>query len=176
MLGAAVFTLFFFVVPSEGEPFDKHGSFDYLGAYLATAGLILFNFVWKYVSFVPFRGQCSLDHSQAPAVGWDKPYEYILLIVSLLHIVAFLIWEAKYAKEPILPFGIWKAPSFLPMITATFFTFMAVGIHVWYVTVWNSKVRGYSMLLVGAAWQPLTVFGTLAAILSGKIVRYISAE
>ncbi|KIW70364.1 hypothetical protein PV04_02639 [Phialophora macrospora] len=160
MLGAAVFTLFYFVVPSEGEPFDKHGSFDYLGAYLATAGLILFNFVWN----------------QAPAVGWDMPYEYILLIVSVLHIVAFLIWEAKYAKEPILPFGIWKAPSFLPMITATFFTFMAVGIHVWYVTVWNSKVRGYSMLLVGAAWQPLTVFGTVAAILSGKIVRYISAE
>jgi len=47
MLGAAVFTLFFFVVPGEEEPFDKDGSFDYFGAYLGTTGLILFNFVWK---------------------------------------------------------------------------------------------------------------------------------
>jgi len=47
MLGAAVFTLFFCVVPGEEEPFEKHGTFDYVGAYLSTAGLILFNFVWK---------------------------------------------------------------------------------------------------------------------------------
>ncbi|ETI19980.1 hypothetical protein G647_08995 [Cladophialophora carrionii CBS 160.54] len=160
MFGAAVFTLFYFVVPSEGEPFDKHGSFDYLGAYLATTGLIMFNFVWN----------------QAPAVGWDEPYEYVLLIMSVLHIVGFLIWEAKFAKHPILPFDIWKAPSFLAMIIATFFTFMAVGVHVWYTTLWNSNIRGFSMLLVAAAWQPLTIFGTIAAFLSGKIVRYISAQ
>ena len=47
MLGTAVFTLFYFVVPGEGEPFDKHGSFDFVGAYLGTTGLVLFNFVWK---------------------------------------------------------------------------------------------------------------------------------
>lgn len=47
MLGAAVFTLFFFVVPGETESFDKHGSFDFFGAYLGTGGLVLFNFVWK---------------------------------------------------------------------------------------------------------------------------------
>ncbi|KAJ9616497.1 hypothetical protein H2200_000216 [Cladophialophora chaetospira] len=160
MFGAAVFVLFYFVVPSEGEPFDKHGSFDYPGAYLATAGLVLFNFVWN----------------QAPAVGWNEPYEYSLLIVSILHLAGFLIWEGRYAKQPILPFDIWKAPSFLPMITATFLTFMAVGIYCWYLTLWNSKIRGYDLLLVGAAWQPLTVFGTIAAFTSGKIVRYIPAE
>jgi hypothetical protein len=47
MFGAAVFLLFFFVVPSDGEPFDPEGTFDYIGAYLGTGGLILFNFVWK---------------------------------------------------------------------------------------------------------------------------------
>jgi len=47
MLGAAIFILFAIVVPSEGEPFDKGGHFDYVGAYLLVGGLILFNFVWK---------------------------------------------------------------------------------------------------------------------------------
>jgi hypothetical protein len=47
MLGTVVFTLFFVVVPSEGEPFDRYGSFDYVGAYLGTTGLVLFNFSWK---------------------------------------------------------------------------------------------------------------------------------
>lgn len=47
ILGAVVFAVFFFVVPSEGEPFDKGAPVDWIGAYLGTTGLVLFNFVWK---------------------------------------------------------------------------------------------------------------------------------
>ena len=46
MLGTFIFTLFFFVVPSEGKPMNPSGKMDYVGAYLGVAGLILFNFVW----------------------------------------------------------------------------------------------------------------------------------
>ena len=160
MLGATIFTLFFFVVPSEGPPFDPHGRFDYVGAFLGTGGLVLFNFVWN----------------QAPAVGWDESYEYILLIVSVLMFAAFLVWEAKFAPEPILPFDIWKAPSFLPMITATFFTFMAAGIAIWYVTVWNITIRGYTLFEDAAAYVPLAVGGALAAVASGRAIRQVAAQ
>lgn len=47
MLGAVIFTLFSILIPSEGDPVDKGGRFDWFGAYLGTTGLILFNFVWK---------------------------------------------------------------------------------------------------------------------------------
>jgi len=62
------------------------------------------------------------------------------------------------------------------MITATFFTFMAVGIAIWYIEIWNTQIRGYSLLLSGAAFQTLCVCGALAAIASGKIIRYVPAE
>ena len=46
ILGTLVFVLFFFVVPGEDAPLAPNGHFDYVGAYLGVAGLILFNFVW----------------------------------------------------------------------------------------------------------------------------------
>lgn len=116
------------------------------------------------------------DGSQAPLVGWNEPYEYALLIVSLLHIVVFLVWEAKVAKVPIIPFDIWTAPSFLPMIFSALLTFMAVGIVIWYVAVWNRTLKDYTVALNGAAYVPLAVGGGVAAIASGKLVRHIAAE
>ena len=59
---------------------------------------------------------------------------------------------------------------------ATFLTFAAVGIDVWYIAVWNTQVRGYSLLLSAATFATLAVCGALAAIASGKIIRYVSAE
>lgn len=109
-------------------------------------------------------------------MGWDEPYEYALLIVSIFHFTAFIIWEWKYAKEPILPLDIWVAPSFAAMVTATLFIFMAVGIGIWYIAIWNSQIRGYTMLANGAAYATLAVCGALAAVASGKFIRYIPAE
>jgi hypothetical protein len=46
MLGFVVYGSIWLFVPDE-EPVNKNGSLDWLGAYLAIGGLILFNFVWK---------------------------------------------------------------------------------------------------------------------------------
>ncbi|KIV81360.1 hypothetical protein PV11_03551 [Exophiala sideris] len=160
LLGAVAFTVFFFVVPSEGEPFDKGAPVDWVGAYLATTGLVLFNFVWN----------------QAPSVGWDEPYEYTLLIVSVLHLAAFIVWERNIAKVPILPFDIWTAPSFAPMIVAAFITFMAVGVVIWYISIWEYTIRGYTIVLLGASYSTLAVCGTGAAFASGRAIRIIPAQ
>jgi hypothetical protein len=126
-------------------------------------------------SHVPKISLTVLD-SQAPAVGWDTPYEYILLIVSVLHFVAFAVWEAKFTANPILPLDIWSAPSFSMMILASFFAFMSVGISIWYSALWNLEVRHYTLLSTAAAFTPLGVGGTIAAIVSAKIIRYVAAE
>ncbi|KAL3477379.1 major facilitator superfamily domain-containing protein [Aspergillus californicus] len=159
MLGAVVFTLFAFVVPSEGEPFDKGGKIDYVGSYLGVAGLVLFNFVWN----------------QAPIVGWTEPYEYALLIVSLLHFVLFALWSSK-TSHPILPLDIWTAPSFTPMVLSSFAAFMSVGIVIWYMSIWNLEIRHYTLLSNAAAFSALAICGALAAILSAKLIRYAPAE
>ncbi|KAH8820244.1 major facilitator superfamily domain-containing protein [Xylogone sp. PMI_703] len=160
VLGAVIFTIFAFVVPGEKEPFDKGGLIDYVGSYFGVAGLVLFNFIWN----------------QAPAVGWKEPYEYILLIISFLHFGLFILWEGRFAKQPILPLDIWSAPSFGMMILSAFFTFMAVGMVIWYITVWNLQIRHYTLLLNGAAYATLAVMGAVAAIISAKLIPHLPAQ
>lgn len=63
IVGAILFTVFALVVPGEPEPMDKHGTIDWFGAYLGVAGLILFNFVWKYVFFTSYSHICTCFRS-----------------------------------------------------------------------------------------------------------------
>ncbi|KAG0649214.1 putative MFS-type transporter [Hyphodiscus hymeniophilus] len=180
ILGAFVFTAFALVVPGEPEPFDKDGKIDYVGAYLGVGGLILFNFAWKYDPLchiiVCLKADSSAKQSQAPAVGWKEPYEYSLLIVSILHILAFIFWEWKVAKEPIMPLTIWAAPSFGLVILVCFLTIMAVGIVLWYVTLYNQVLRHYTIFASAATYVPLAVMGAVAAFLSSWAVSRLPAQ
>lgn len=114
--------------------------------------------------------------SQAPSVGWETPYVYSLLIVAILHLLAFLYWEAKVASSPILPFDIWKAPSFLALITVVFFSVMSFGIFSWYFFVWSLKVRGDTMLSAAASITPLTVGGVIAAFTAAWLIPRLPAQ
>jgi hypothetical protein len=61
---------------------------DLLGATVGITAMILFNFAWN----------------QAPGFGWEKPYIYALLIISILLFPVFFYIELKVAKKPLLPF------------------------------------------------------------------------
>jgi MFS family permease len=114
--------------------------------------------------------------SQAPFVGWSEPYEYIILIVGVAHLAAFVLFEAKFAKHPILPFNIWKAPSFGVLMLVLFFAFMSIGIYIWYCTIFLYNIRGFNPVMVGVGFLPLTVLGTAAAFLAGWLVPRLSAQ
>ncbi|KAK9260736.1 putative MFS-type transporter [Lipomyces tetrasporus] len=116
--------------------------------------------------------------STEPIVGSDEPYVYVLLIVSILHFAAFVVWEWRVANEPILPLDIWPAPSFSIMIVVAFafFSFMSVGIVIWYISIRNLTIRHYTLFLNGAGYATLAVCGTVAAIASAKVIRYLPAQ
>ncbi len=115
-------------------------------------------------------------HSQAPVVGWQEPYEYILLIVALLHFAAFLFWEAKFAKVPILPVDIWKAPSFGAIAAVLFLVFMSLGIILWYATVILLNIRNFYPVVLGCAWLPMAISGVGAAFLAAWAVPRMPAQ
>ena len=109
-------------------------------------------------------------------MGWSEVYIYVLLVVSILHLAVFLLWEARFAKSPILPFDIWKAPSFGLMLLLVFCSFMSMGIFIWYFSLLNLNIRGYSIIETGAHFQPLTIMGTIAAFVSGWLVPRLPAQ
>ncbi|KAE8149658.1 MFS general substrate transporter [Aspergillus avenaceus] len=159
LLGFVVYGIAIIAVPPD-EPVDPNGKVDWVGAYLGVGGLILFNFVWN----------------QAPLAGWDSPYEIALLIVSILHFAAFSYWEMKVAKEPILPFNIWKTPSFGPLVLTIFFSFMGLGIYFWYMNIYMINIRGDSLIIVGVQYLPLTIGGSMVAFLSAWLVVRVPAQ
>ncbi|KAH6999344.1 major facilitator superfamily domain-containing protein [Ilyonectria destructans] len=164
ILGTAIFALFFFAVPAESQVLDPSGKIDYIGAYFGVAGLFLFNF-----------GRLTI-RSQAAIIGWTVPYIYALLIVSILHFIAFAVWESKFASRPIMPMSIWTSPSFSMMVLSAFVSFMAFGLCLWYLNVWQIHIRRYSVFLNAGTYVPLAIGGAGAAILSAKLVRYLDAQ
>ncbi|KAK1674043.1 hypothetical protein BDP55DRAFT_716923 [Colletotrichum godetiae] len=73
-LGPIVFVPTASITPPDPPSSEGLANFDWLGAYLGVGGLILFNFVWNL----------------APSVGWIKPYEYSILLVSVIHMIPFV--------------------------------------------------------------------------------------
>jgi hypothetical protein len=159
LCGFVFFSGALMLVP-EDEPQLPDMSIDWLGAYLGVAGLILFNFAWN----------------EAPFKTWNEPYVYIILIISILHFGCFLLWEAKFAKDPILPLAIWKAPSFGMLMLSLFLVFMSIGIYIWYTTVLLYSIHNFTPVLNGVAYLPLTILGTCAAFLAGWLTPRLAPQ
>lgn len=60
---------------------------DPWGTVLGVGGLVTFNFAWN----------------EGPTAGWGKVYVYVLLIIGLILLVAFVLFERFKAEYPLLP-------------------------------------------------------------------------
>lgn len=145
--GSVIFSLVWFVVPRDRAS-DHRGSIDWIGGYLGVAGLVVFNFVWN----------------QAPVVGWSTPYIYILLMAAIGHLISFGFWEAKIAKKPLLPAGVWKKRHFPRTLWIASCSFMAVGIFLWYFSLFALQIRQQTFIANGANFQPMTVLAAAVVV------------
>lgn len=108
--------------------------------------------------------------------GWSKPYEYALLVVAVVSFALFPVYEAKWARSPIISVSIWREPSFTPLILTAFLIFMSLGIYIWYVTLFLATIRGFDSVLQGCAFLPMSLLGTAAPILVAKAIAMVSAQ
>ncbi|KAJ5093600.1 MFS general substrate transporter [Penicillium angulare] len=158
-LGVAAFGGLFFTAPRE-EVMQKDGKVDYVGAILGLGGLILFNVSWN----------------QAPSTGWQTPSTIVILVVSVVMITLFFVWEAWYATEPIMPLAIFKAPSFKALIFVVLFIYMSVGISLWYMVAWEQLIRNWTVLHVAVGWIPYGIGASIAVILAAWLIVRLEAQ
>ncbi|PYI07173.1 MFS general substrate transporter [Aspergillus sclerotiicarbonarius CBS 121057] len=158
-LGVPVLAGLFFVLPHE-EPVDKGGKVDVIGAFLGLSGLLLFNIAWN----------------QAPSTGWQTPYVIVILILSVLLVISFFIWESRFADEPIMPLAVFTAPSFNALIFVVLFIYMSVGISLWYMVAWQQLLRGWTVLHVAIGWIPYGIGASVAVTLAAWLITVLEAQ
>ncbi|CRG89731.1 putative MFS-type transporter C1683,03c [Talaromyces islandicus] len=149
----------FIVLPRE-EAVDKGGKIDYVGAFFGVSGLLLFNIAWN----------------QAPSSGWQSPYLIVLLILSILFILAFFVWESKFASSPIMPLSVFTAPSFNALLFVVLFIYMAVGISLWYMVAWQQLIRGWKVLHIAVGWIPYGIAASVAVTLAAWLIVILEAQ
>ncbi|KAJ5748216.1 uncharacterized protein N7511_009912 [Penicillium nucicola] len=128
---------------------------DGLGAITGVSGLVLIAFAWN----------------QAPVVGWDVPYTYVLLVVGILILVVFLIVERR-AVFPLLPSSVFKGEVgwVLGCVAAGWSSF---GILIFYYYNFLETIDHNSGLLVTAKWAGASASGATAAVITGLLLSRV---
>ncbi|KAH7009655.1 major facilitator superfamily-domain-containing protein [Ilyonectria destructans] len=159
LFGLLVFSALFLVLPHE-VPVDKEGKIDYVGIFLGLSGLLLFNFAWN----------------QAPSVGWGTPYIIAIVILSVVFLAAFFIWEKSFAQEPIMPLTIFAAPTFTALLFVVLLTYMSVGISLWYMVAWQQLLRNWTVLQLAIGWIPFSIGASMAVGLAAWLIPRMEAQ
>ncbi|CAN6660456.1 low affinity ammonium transporter [Trichomonascus vanleenenianus] len=127
-------------------------AFDYWGCLTGVTGLVLFQAAWI----------------QAQIVGWTDPYTYILLILGIVFFAAFIYVESHIADQPLIPLSLCPTTTLVTLVSL-FFGYGAFGIWlVFLYQIW--AIRDISALLTVAYVVPIPISGTIAALVSGKLM------
>ena len=87
---------------------------------------------------------------------WSSPAVLVTLIVGVLMLVVFYLVETRYAKNPIVPFRLFKANQFSIMAVVAFASAFAMMGTVYYVPLLYQGVLGVSAVFSGSLVIPLT--------------------
>lgn len=148
------------VIPYTPPPvWDGKGAWkktDALGAVTGVAGLVLINFAWN----------------QAPVVGWQTPYVYVLLIVGSLFMGAFAYVEGTVAEFPLIPLKVMNRETGFVLACVSFGW---AGFSVWVFYLWQflQELRHVSPLRAAAQVSPTVISGLCAAITTGLIMSRV---
>lgn len=103
------------IPPDRTRKYGEQRSFDYIGTLLLALAVGLFNFAWN----------------QGPLVGWDKPYVYVLLIVSVGFGAVFYFYERPLGAKALVPTEVLTRQSLLVYLSL-WLGWMSFGIFLYY--------------------------------------------
>lgn len=147
LVGVINMIMAWLVIP-DNIPTNVNGfTMDWIGSVLGVLGLIVFNFCWN----------------QGPIVGWEKAYIIVLLILSFFTLIAFFVYEVRYAKCPLLPPAVFENHHIILILTCMFLGWGSFGIWTFYYYAFQLNLRHYSPLWAGGTFFVFIIFGTIAA-------------
>ncbi|CAD6589695.1 MAG: hypothetical protein TREMPRED_005476 [Tremellales sp. Tagirdzhanova-0007] len=146
------------VIPREtrrlrGDGRDRR--IDWLGGLLVTAGTSLFMFSIVQSGIVP--------------KGWSTPYVPVVLVLSILLILVFLVWERHLETHtsfpPIVKFSLFTRHSYMitAVVLGAFFNSASVYGFIYVMTIFYQNYKGLNALENAVRWLPACIIGLVAA-------------
>jgi len=143
-------------LPADGKRTSAKG-FDVLGAILVTAG----------ASLAVYACVQTQDHA------WDSNRTLSLLIAALALLVAFVAYEAKVAKQPLVIFSIFHSRAVSGANVVAAFVGASLLAMFYCLSLYEQQVLGYSALKTGLSYLPLTGMLTACAFVAPALIPKI---
>lgn len=104
--------------------------------------------------------------------SWSSWHTLVPLLVSIVGLVAFGIWEEFFAAEPLIPFRVVKNRTAAANYLGTFLQGLILWCQLYYAPLYYEGVKGYKPIIAGVAMFPATFTVAPAAIAVGLLVTF----
>ncbi|KAK3941398.1 major facilitator superfamily domain-containing protein [Diplogelasinospora grovesii] len=143
-------------IPRDGtETRDSGMKMDWLGTLTIVPGLLLIVYAIT---------DCSHAGRASPQI-----YVAFALGVVCLGIAAYV--EGWVAKNPLLPFVIFRSQSMKPLVVSLFFTYGVFGLYLFYASFYIEIVLNIDPLQTAVWFAPMAVGGLILATVSGVLLH-----
>lgn len=117
-----------------------------------------------------------LTLTQTAKGGWNNPSMIAMLVVGVVILCVFILWDTRFAKRPIMPPRFLKNRAFIGATWIGFFDFVSFYLTNTYLYSFILVVKPWSLINVtyftSTQTVALTVFGILAGLLMRVMHRY----
>jgi len=144
----------------EGRNEKATRNFDLTGAITATAGLSL----------------VVLGIVRTATHGWGSASTLITIGAGVALLIAFLVIEGNFAKAPLMPLRLFESRA-LSSANLVVVTLGGSTFAMWFfATLYLQDVEGYSPLLTGVAFLPMTVTLIISSTLAARVIAKIGVR
>lgn len=147
------------VVLSADRPAARRDGFDLIGSTLVTGGMLLLVFALV----------------QAPTQGWGAALTWLEFAGAAALLAAFVATE-RLVRNPILPLGTFRIPGLVAANLTGLVGFAGMLTMFFFLTLYMQTVLGYSPLLAGAAYVPLTLGVGISSGVGAKLVTKLGSR
>ncbi|KAF5965587.1 hypothetical protein FBULB1_12148 [Fusarium bulbicola] len=146
---------------------------DWVGSLVSGAGIVLL--------LIPISGGktqnstksdgTDVDHDQGGSYfSWDSPLSISFLALGGALFIAFIGWEWKMAKLPMMPIDIYKNSSLAIMLAQNCLLGAVYQSYLYYVPLYLQNPHQYSAIKSAAVYTPLVAAQMIASIGSGQYI------
>lgn len=169
MIAACVAAGGYFVIPPPPTTLHAQGvkakaTVDWVGAVLITVGLMVLLFAL----------------TEGNVVGWSTPWVPVLIVVAVVLIVVFVLWQRHLEKAagghtqtPLMKVSVFRNPRFGAGMCIMALFFACFNGYLIFVTYYYQDYQGLSPIQTTLRFLPTGVVGLLAAAVTGKLIAIV---